>query len=66
MRKVEVDTPIDDSYNRLGNKLDGIYKNVDSKEGGFEIYDKIGNKLDGAYKKQQFISEQELFETKIN
>ena len=39
-RKVEEDTPVDDAYDRLGNKLDGTYKRVESNQPGIEIYDK--------------------------
>ena len=49
-------------YDRLGNKFDGIHKNVESEHPGIEIYDKKGNKLYELYKKKELPDEKELFD----
>ena len=56
----EEKTPVNDAYDKDGNKLDGIYKKNEDETPGIELYDKSGNKLDGAYKKEEFVPQDEI------
>jgi len=52
-------------FDKLGNKLDGTYKQVDegSNEPGEELYDINGEKLNGKYKKlENDVNPVELFD----
>ena len=52
--------PVDDKYDRLGKKLDGVYIKVEPEQPEIEIYDKKGNKLQGLYKKKELSDEKDI------
>ena len=57
--KSEEETPVDDAYDKEGNKLDGIYMKTADETPGIQLFDKVGNKLDGAYNKKELIPQQD-------
>ena len=52
-------TPVDDTYDKLGEKVTGTYKKIGSNEQGIQWYDKVGNRQDGEYKKCDFVPKQD-------